>query len=259
MAGTRRDAQVTAQAARGTGLPGVSGRQLLTALGTWVVSSAAVGAGTYAGAQLVPGLRHDIDMISSIIVFEVYLLLIIAVVMGTGGWQVARDRFGLVRPQRWQLAFTAKMAVVMFAAAAAWYGVSLLIGGTLAEQQREQLLFIGLDGERLIGAGPLLIVLSVLRGVVVTPVAEELFFRGALYSWLKRRFSIRVAIVASTALFTVVHFGVLGVAPHVFIGGLAIALVRERTGSVVPGMLVHCVTNAIIFVAAYLITGWTAV
>jgi hypothetical protein len=35
-------------------------------------------------------------------------------------------------------------------------------------------------------AGPVLAVLSVARAVVITPLAEELMFRGALYGWLRR-------------------------------------------------------------------------
>lgn len=234
----------------GDDVPQVSGRHLLASLGVWVGSSVLAGVITYVATR-----RLGINTTSAIIAFEVYLLLIVAIVMCTGGVRAARHGFGIFQLRRWQLAVTIKAALLMVTVVVVWFSVVWLIKGTLAEE-REQLLFVGLDGGRLVGAGPVLVTLSVLRGVLITPIAEELFFRGAFYSWLKGRFTVRAAIITSAALFTVVHFGVLALLPYVAIFGLIGAWVRERTGSIVPWTIVHCVHNAAIFVAAYVITGW---
>jgi membrane protease YdiL (CAAX protease family) len=94
---------------------------------------------------------------------------------------------------------------------------------------------------------------------VVTPFAEELFFRGLLLRALEKRFNTSVAVVGSSLVFGSLHFaGVtsassLGeLALHgLFIAivisgyGLIFALVVVRTGRLAPSIIAHMVINGL--------------
>lgn len=84
--------------------------------------------------------------------------------------------------------------------------------------------------------------------VIVAPVVEELCFRGLGFSLL-RRFGAWQAIVAVGVAFALWH-GLLEGLPILFVFGAALAWLRERTGSVYPGMLAHGLFNALAVVAA---------
>jgi membrane protease YdiL (CAAX protease family) len=76
----------------------------------------------------------------------------------------------------------------------------------------------------------------VIVGVLV-PICEELFFRGLAFASLGR-----LAVVGSALLFASAHV-LPEVLPIVLIAGLALAEVRKRTDSVIPGMFVHSALN----------------
>jgi uncharacterized protein len=90
-----------------------------------------------------------------------------------------------------------------------------------------------------------LAVAVVVLGMVV-PLAEELMFRGLAFAVLGR-----FALVGSAALFAFAH-GLPELLPVVFIAGLALAEVRRRTASLVPGMAVHALLNTTGIVVAVL-------
>ncbi len=78
---------------------------------------------------------------------------------------------------------------------------------------------------------------------VVTPICEEIVFRGLLFATLRRRFGLAPAAVVSAAIFAVAHgYGTLGFAA-VFWSGLLWAWSYERTGSLLPSMAAHAADN----------------
>jgi membrane protease YdiL (CAAX protease family) len=84
---------------------------------------------------------------------------------------------------------------------------------------------------------------------LVGPLVEELLFRGLLTAAFRRRFGpVRTALLTA-ALFALAHV-LPRVIPPIFILGLALALVYERIGSTLPGILVHCLYNGIAVAAA---------
>jgi hypothetical protein len=85
---------------------------------------------------------------------------------------------------------------------------------------------------------------------VAAPVAEELFFRGLVHGAL-RRFGVPIATVASSGFFAAVHF-VPAAIPVLFAVGVALALLYERTGSLIPGILVHACINSLATLGAFL-------
>jgi membrane protease YdiL (CAAX protease family) len=82
----------------------------------------------------------------------------------------------------------------------------------------------------------------------VAPFVEELFFRGLGYSLLEP-FGRWTAIVGVGLAFGLVHGLVAGL-PLLALFGAALAWLRSRTGSVVPGMLVHASFNAFALIVA---------
>ncbi|HVU77190.1 MAG TPA: type II CAAX endopeptidase family protein [Gaiellaceae bacterium] len=91
----------------------------------------------------------------------------------------------------------------------------------------------------------------VANGIVIcvwVPLVEELTFRGLGYSLLSR-FGERPAIVLVGILFGLAH-GLVLTLPVIVVFGCMLAWIRARTGSVLPGMVVHGTFNLIALVAA---------
>jgi membrane protease YdiL (CAAX protease family) len=82
----------------------------------------------------------------------------------------------------------------------------------------------------------------------IAPVVEELTFRGEGFSLLGR-YGRGVAIVGTALAFGLGHGLLLGL-PILVIFGLGLAWLRDRTGSVYPGIALHALFNAIALVAA---------
>ena len=78
-----------------------------------------------------------------------------------------------------------------------------------------------------------------------SPMAEEIFFRGVLYSAL-RRWGAAAAITASTLLFAAAHTGP-GFPVVQAIGGFVFALAREKSGSLAAPVTIHVLGNLAIF------------
>jgi membrane protease YdiL (CAAX protease family) len=79
---------------------------------------------------------------------------------------------------------------------------------------------------------------------IVAPVVEELTLRSVLYGWLRKHMSPIVAGMISAAAFAALH-GSLVLLPGTFLVGLTLAWAYERSGSILPGILVHGCFNAI--------------
>lgn len=103
--------------------------------------------------------------------------------------------------------------------------------------------------EMLPSGGPELL-MQFLALCVMPAIAEELLFRGALQG-LMRPCGSAAAIFAPALLFGVLHLdlaqGLTAFACGVFLGWLA-----ERSGSILPGMLLHLVNNTLAFLTIYL-------
>jgi uncharacterized protein len=92
---------------------------------------------------------------------------------------------------------------------------------------------------------PLLEALVVLTGVVLTPLAEELLFRGVLYQALRRSMPVGSAAVLSALIFAAMHLSVVLFVPLTLMG-IVLAIVFERSGSIIPTILIHACNNGII-------------
>lgn len=79
--------------------------------------------------------------------------------------------------------------------------------------------------------------------VLIAPICEEIFFRGFLFAGLLHRMSLWPAALLSAFLFALAH-GDIGSFAVLFVFGLVLAIVRWRTGSIWPGVIIHAANNA---------------
>jgi uncharacterized protein len=77
---------------------------------------------------------------------------------------------------------------------------------------------------------------------VAAPLAEELLFRGMLYPLLRRNMGVVAAVALSAALFSAVHVVPI-LLPALFVIGVVLAIVRERSGSLWPCIALHALQN----------------
>ena len=96
--------------------------------------------------------------------------------------------------------------------------------------------------------------------VVVAPVAEELIFRGWLYGKLRPMLSAKMSDAASMAisiflvslLFSIVHMQ-WNVGVNVFAMSIVLCGLREITGTIYAGILMHMVKNGVAFWLLYIL------
>jgi hypothetical protein len=151
-------------------------------------------------------------------------------------------------PPRWKwgwlaLIATLTVALIPLRALASLVALWVVEGGFDSLQRRADLLAPGFSW---VGFGVALIVAGIL-----IPISEELFFRGALYGWLRRRYRVWVAVLASATVFGLAHFDSLGVIISSFIMGLVIALVYEYTRSLWTAIAIHIFNNSLAVVLLY--------
>jgi uncharacterized protein len=79
--------------------------------------------------------------------------------------------------------------------------------------------------------------------VILAPLVEELAFRGLLYGYLRGRTNIAISVIVSALVFAVLHV----VIPPLFVMGVVLALIAQRTKSLLPGIALHA-TNTLLVV-----------
>jgi len=87
---------------------------------------------------------------------------------------------------------------------------------------------------------------QVLLIVIAAPVSEEICFRGMLFGGLRTRMPRLAAAFVSALIFGALHAltGISAVPPLIFFG-FVLALLYERTGSILPGILLHMLNNSV--------------
>ncbi len=98
------------------------------------------------------------------------------------------------------------------------------------------------------GFGP--IPVQVLLIVFGAAIGEELCFRGMLFGGLRERLPLVPAALAAGAVFGALHAltGISAVPPLIAFG-FVLCLLYEKTGSIVPGILLHALNNSVALLA----------
>jgi membrane protease YdiL (CAAX protease family) len=89
-------------------------------------------------------------------------------------------------------------------------------------------------------------VIAFLALVVLAPLAEEVLFRGILYGRLRRYAGMWWSVIVTSVAFGVVHQQ-LNVGVDVAALSIFLCLLRERTGNIWAGVVLHAVKNLIAF------------
>ncbi len=96
---------------------------------------------------------------------------------------------------------------------------------------------------------PGLLPIVFLSGAIIAPIAEEIVFRGYMYKAFRDRFKPAYAIPLSAALFSIIHLE-WRAALSLFVIGIVLAYVYEKTGNLMAPITVHILNNAIAFLFA---------
>ncbi len=104
---------------------------------------------------------------------------------------------------------------------------------------------------RLLLSSPLLFTLAALFVALVIPFIEELLFRGVLLRYLERRLGHVLAIVLSSAIFSLMHFaanqgvGNFQLLTSLFVLGCYLGIVYVREASLLASYALHATFNAV--------------
>lgn len=83
--------------------------------------------------------------------------------------------------------------------------------------------------------------------VLLSPIAEEVFFRGYMLRFMSERIGYPAGLVISSLLFALIHFNLSGFVIYVGIG-CVLALAYRRTSNILTPIVGHVVTNGIVLV-----------
>jgi len=137
-----------------------------------------------------------------------------------------------------------KVPVLWLMSAGAFLAITVLIVSTLFPPPGESPL------EKLLTT-PESIVAFVVFGIALAPVMEEIVFRGFIYTLLADIYSHRVAVPVTAVLFAAVHIsqlrGNLPAVGVILFVGYVLTVVRQRSNSLLPSVIMHTTYNAMIF------------
>lgn len=97
--------------------------------------------------------------------------------------------------------------------------------------------------------GPVL--MTMIAAGFVAPLVEEVVFRGFFYGWLRTRYGQVLSMVVSAGLFSLLH-GIAILIPALFVVGLMLAWIYEKSGSLWPAIVMHSVFNCIMLGLLYI-------
>jgi membrane protease YdiL (CAAX protease family) len=120
--------------------------------------------------------------------------------------------------------------------------IQLLLGQPLTNPQ---IPFLAPEGFTWLGAIGML-----LLGGIIAPFAEELYFRGIIYAWLRQKWGIWVAMLISSLIFGLLH-GEASIAGAAFVLGIVLAWSYERSDSLLSPILIHIINNSFKIVLLY--------
>ena len=95
-------------------------------------------------------------------------------------------------------------------------------------------------------------ILAAIALVVVGPILEEVIYRGLIYGKLRKNHSLVTSILIVSILFGFLH-GQWNVGVDVFALSVVACLMRETTGTIYAGIILHILKNAIAFYMLFIV------
>lgn len=154
---------------------------------------------------------------------------------------------GLARRPHWSdLLAWAKVILIYYATILT---VNLIMNWLLPASVVNQQQNLGYDLDA--NYGPLLLTGIMLLLVVITPIFEELLFRGLLFGKLTRLMTMPMAIFITSLVFAMMH-GQVNVGVMTFILSFFSCYLRRSTGALYSSILLHMTVNGIASTLLYL-------
>lgn len=147
------------------------------------------------------------------------------------------ELLGWRKPNKKAIKLVPLVLLVYIAVLLVALSVLQLLSPDLAQQEQDVALTVSSLG----GAKLFIMFISV---AVLTPIAEETFFRGLLLWLYGRRLKIPAAILATAVLFGLAH-GQLNVGIDTFLFGLMLGFLAWKTESIYPTIGLHMLKNTI--------------
>ncbi|MCU0498237.1 MAG: CPBP family intramembrane metalloprotease [Anaerolineae bacterium] len=94
--------------------------------------------------------------------------------------------------------------------------------------------------------------LLILFAGILIPFAEELFFRGVVFAWIRDRWGLSVGVIVSSVVFGLLHVSLGSVVAITLLGAIC-ALAYQRTGSIWVAVALHAGNNLIAVILPLLI------
>lgn len=102
------------------------------------------------------------------------------------------------------------------------------------------------------------IILFYIIGGLIAPVAEEIFFRGLIYGYIKgvllpkmNKWSIPAALAISTYLFVTAHQTSAGIPLPQLVGGIVFCVSYEIEKSLMTPIMIHSIGNMALFTISF--------
>lgn len=88
-------------------------------------------------------------------------------------------------------------------------------------------------------------ILLLIGSAILTPIFEELIFRGFMLRFFSERFPFWIAAILTSLFFGVAHTYSLGIMVSAFFAGLMMAFLYRKTNSIIPAILFHIINNIV--------------
>lgn len=81
---------------------------------------------------------------------------------------------------------------------------------------------------------------------IITPIKEEILYRGILYRFFEKKYSFLVGIIISSFIFGILHGGFPVTA---MIMGIVFAMLYKKTQSIIPSIILHIIWNLLVSIS----------
>jgi membrane protease YdiL (CAAX protease family) len=207
---------------------------MLLAIGTGLVLGAILAIPAFIAEERgdgeVSSAANALTQLGAEIAF-VMVPMLIAARRGASAWEALR-RLGIRR-------FRPSAGLWMLAAAFAYLVCAAVYVALAGEPEQED-----------IAEGFGVLPVQILLIVIAVPIGEEICFRGFVFGGLRERFPRLAAALFSAVIFGALHaLTGLSAVPPLIAFGFILALLYEKTGSIVPGIILHMLNNSVALLA----------
>ena len=200
-------------------------------------------------AKLLPKevlVSNVTNAVYQVVVYAAVLAVVIYVPWKFLKYKTTRDELGLRGLPTWTDLLLAPIGFIVTMIVAA--GLTALMMALLPQIQWDQTQVVGYKNLYQLSD----FILAFLCLVVLAPVCEEVIFRGWLYGKLRVRLPALPAMIIVSVLFGIMH-GQWNVGVTVFAMSMGMCLMRELTGTVWSGVLLHMIKNGLAFYFLFVI------